>query len=60
MKVSREGAKEAKAEKGSASRARARVEKLQQKLDRATAAPEPVPEMDPSLPTTVRISTQAG
>jgi peptidoglycan hydrolase CwlO-like protein len=39
--------KEAKAEKGSASRARARVEKLQQKLDRATAAPEPVPAAAP-------------
>ena len=34
--------KEAKAQKRSASRARARVEKLQQKLDGASAAPEPV------------------
>ena len=34
--------KEAKAQKRSASRARARVEKLRQKLDGASAAPEPV------------------
>ena len=34
--------KEAKAQKSSAARARARVEKLRQKLDGASAAPEPV------------------
>ena len=47
--------KEAKAQKISASRARARVEKLRQKLDGASAAREPV---QATAPTEVRASSR--